>query len=67
MSTVRTVLHVERHAEVVGSERSHNFTVIALDNSTEDGDGSRDGLLAKESKQGTHNRSEHVHSAWIWT
>jgi len=55
-------LHVERHTEVVGGERSHNFTAIALDNSSEDGDGSRDGLLAKETTQGTRNRSEHVHS-----
>lgn len=41
-------LHVERHAEVVSGERSHDFTIIALHNATEDRNGSRDGLLAEE-------------------
>lgn len=45
---VKNDLHVERHAEVVSGERSHDFTIIALDNATEDRNGSRDGLLAEE-------------------
>jgi hypothetical protein len=40
----------ERHTKVVGHERGHDLTIIRLNNSTEDRDGSGDGLFAQESE-----------------